>query len=315
MSFWQRTEHTEADELSRADIILAKKPARDAVAASSLIQVVIPRAAPRQNHQRNEDRRVVAGLTARLTAGAAQFEFPVANLSSNGLMVEGAPPLKISALVDVAIGGCDPVPMAVCWLRDGRTGLEFRAETAIVSESGLQDLIIDAIIKEHGRGGYAPAPLVGRERRATSTRHALMWLCTIHAGGGSAVGRIRNISRTGALIALGEGVNLAQGGEIIMALEKAGEFRGVVRWYSGQEIGVELKEEFPLALLANEPCVEVVDVAAEPEPALASREDALRVRYTGISDPTSAPKMDYRPLTLKELYETLYDGFDPARAR
>lgn len=317
MSFWRRTAETEAQELSRADIILAKKPPRDGAAARNLVQVMIPRAAARQNHQRNEDRCVVSGLTARLTAGKAQVELPVVNLSSNGLMVGGAPPSRIGAVVQVAIGGCDPVPMAVCWLRDGRMGLEFRAETAIVSEAGLQDLIIATVTEAQGHGRFGAAPMVGRERREVSTRHAMLWLCTISAGDATVVGRIRNISRTGALVALGEAMELAKGGEVVLGMEKAGEFRGTTRWYSGGEIGVELKEDFPLALLANEPCVEVVEAEPElePVPGYTSREDALRIRYTGMSDPTSAPKMDYQPLTLKELYETLYEGFDPARAR
>lgn len=313
MSFWQRTAKAEWDEPSRADVILAKKPPRDGAAARNLIQVMIPREATRQNHQRNEDRCVVTNLTAWLIAGKAQIELPVVNLSSNGLMLAGTPPLRIGGVVEVAIGGCDPVPMAVCWLRDGRMGLEFRAETAIVSESGLQDLIMDAIIKAQGHSRFAAPPTVGHERRDIGTRHALLWLCMITAGEQAVVGRIRNISRTGALIALSDRVDLAQGSEVVLAMEKAGEFRGVVRWCTGDEVGVELKEEFPLALLANEPCVEVVEET--PDPAFTSREDALRIRYTGMSDPTSAPKMDYQPLTLRELYETLYDGFDPARVR
>lgn len=314
MSFWERADKVEAQEPSRAELILAKKPSRDNTTARSLIQVVIPRETARQTHQRNEDRCVVAGLTARLTAGATALDLPVVNLSSNGLMVQGAPALSIGTVVELAIGGCDPVPMAVCWIRDGRMGLEFRAETAIVSDSGLQDLIIDTVTQAQGRGGHAPAPVVGRERRNVAARHALMWLCTIHAGEGSAVGRIRNISRTGALVSISEGVRLAPGGEVILEMPKAGEFRGTARWCSEHEIGVELKEEFPLALLANEPCVEVVETDDEAESGFTSREDALRIRYTGMEDPYNAPKMDYQPLTLRELYETLYDGYDPARA-
>ena len=313
MSFWQRPANTESDEPSRAEIILAKKPPREAAGARSLIQVVIPRETARQTHQRNEDRCVVDGLTARQAVGTTQVEIPVYNLSSNGLMVTSAPPLTIGAQVEIAIGGCDPVPMAVCWLRDDRVGFEFRTETAIVSESGLQDLIMDAIIRQHGHSAYTPPPVVGRERRTDSTRHALMWLCTMYAGDGGAVGRIRNISRTGAMIALSEGVNLARGGEVVMALEKAGEFRGTVRWCTGQDIGIELKEEFPLALLANEPCVEVLETEAHAPASYTSREEALRIRYTGLSNPTSPPKMDYQPLTLQELYRTLYDGYDTSR--
>lgn len=314
MSFWERTAKVGAQEPSRGEIILAKKPSRDNSAARSLIQVVIPREAPRQTHQRNEDRCVVPGLTARLTVGAKALDLPVLNLSSNGLMIKGAPSLGIGKVVEIAIGGCDPVPMAVCWIRDDRMGLEFRAETAIVSDAGLQDLIIDAVTQAQGRGGRAPAPVVGRERRTPAARHSLLWLCTVHAGDGSAIGRIRNISRTGALVSISEGVRLTTGGEVILEMPKAGEFRGTARWCSEHEIGVELKEEFPLALLANEPCLEVVESDAGPEPSYTSREDALRIRYTGMNDPYSAPRMDYQPLTLRELYETLYDGFDPARA-
>lgn len=317
MTFWQRKSQAPAPAPSRADVILAKKPSRAQSGPRSLIQVTIPRQESRRTHQRNEDRRMVDNLTAVANPSERPVSFPVLNLSSNGLMVDSGTDharFDIGAVVPVAIGGCVPIPMAVRWLRGGRMGFEFLAETAIVSRSGVQDLVIDTINREYAGAGIAPGPAkVGGERREEAQRHSLMWLCQLSAGNDTAIARIRNISRTGALVSVADPLVLAPGGEVILGLEGAGHFRGTVKWRAEGEVGIALQDEFPLEMLASEPCVEVVDEPVQAPAQPKSREDALTIRYTGLSDPKAPPAMDYQPLTLRELYYTLYDGFDPAR--
>lgn len=319
MSFWQRAPEVPVEEdVSRADVILVRKVRRsDASASRGLMQVAIPRAEPRRSHQRNEDRCVTPDLIARVRGGRRMVDCDVVNLSSNGLMVafpDPVPPLRIGAALPVAIGGCSPIPMGVRWVRQRRAGFEFLAETSIIAEAGVQDLVIQTIRRDHGAGNTRAAPVVEAERRALSKRHSLLWLGQLTAGEGSAVARIRNISRNGAHVALSEPLPIAPGGEVILSLEHTGDFRGVIRWHSDGEIGIALRTEFPVEMLASEPCVEVTEEPAQPAANPASREDALEIRYTGLSDPTSAAAPEEcKPLTLRELYYTLYDGFDPAR--
>lgn len=319
MSFWQRAPEVPVEEeVSRAEVILVRKLRREASGAGGgLMQVAIPRAEPRRSHQRNEDRCVTPALTATIEGGGRSIECHVVNLSSNGLMVAlpgKVPPFRIGAAWPVAIGGCAPIPMGVRWVREGRVGFEFLAETAIIAEAGVQELVIATIRRDQGENCGRAAPVVDAERRALAKRHTLLWLGQLTAGEDTVVARIRNISRSGALVSIADPLPLGPGGEVVLSLENTGDFRGIVRWQSEGEIGIALTEEFPVEMLASEPCVEV---AAEPAPApanAASREDALQIRYTGLSDPTSAAAPEEcKPLTLRELYFTLYDGYDPAR--
>lgn len=319
MSFWQRApEAPVEDEISRADVILVRKVRREPGGASGgLMQIAIPRAEPRRSHQRNEDRCVTPDLAATLGGGRRKTECAVVNLSSNGLMVafsETVPELRIGAALPVAIGGCAPIPMAVRWVRESRVGFEFLAETSIIAEAGVQELVMDTILRDHRAGSARPAPTVEAERRTIAKRHALLWLGQLTAGEDTVTARIRNISREGALVSIADPLPLEQGGELVLSLANSGDFRGVARWRSQGEIGIALREPFPVELLASEPCLEVVEEPAPPPAQPASREDALQIRYTGLSDPTTpATPEECGPLTLRELYFTLYDGFDPAR--
>lgn len=319
MSFWQRAPEVPVEEeVSRAEVILVRKVRREPSGEDGgLMQVAIPRAQQRRSHQRNEDRCVTPDLTATIQGGRRTIDCDALNLSSNGLMVAfpgKVPPLRIGAALPVAIGGCAPIPMGVRWVREDRVGFEFLAETSIIAEAGVQELVIATIRRDQGENSGRAAPVVDAERRALAKRHTLLWLGKLTAGEDTVVARIRNISRTGALVSIADPLLLAPGGEVVLSLEKTGDFRGVARWRSDSEIGIALTEEFPVEMLAREPCVEV---AAEPAPAPAtptSREEALQIRYTGLADPTSvAAPEECKPLTLRELYFTLYDGFDPAR--
>lgn len=319
MSFWQRAPEVPVEEeVSRAEVILIRKVRREPSGkGGGLMRIAIPRDEPRRSHQRNEDRCVTPDLEAIIEGGRSTIKCDVVNLSSNGLMVAfpgKAPPLRIGAAWPIAIGGCAPIPMGVRWVRENRVGFEFLAETSIIAEAGVQELVIATIRRDQGEKGTRTAPVVDAERRAVAKRHTLLWLGQLTAGEDTVVARIRNISRTGALVSIADPLPLGPGGEVVLSLQKTGDFRGTVRWQSEGEIGVALTEDFPVEMLANEPCVEVASEPAPAPAAPASREEALQIRYTGLSNPTSAAAPeDCKPLTLRELYYTLYDGFDPAR--
>ena len=314
MSFWHRPPPVPADNVSRTEVILARKPPHGASGAKTLIQVKIPRHETRQVHQRNEDRCVYPGIPAQIAMPHGLVDFELLNLSSNGAMV-ALPPADefiIGEQVEMIIGGCDPVPMSVRWIRNNRMGLEFAAETAVIASCGLQDLMVDTIRREQQAGRFASDVDVGPERRGPTKRHSLMWLCSLSAGETEAVARVRNISSAGAMVSIAEPLTVEAGGEVILAMGHAGDFRCCVRWRVDGEIGLEFFDPFPVSLLETEPCVETVD--DEPSRGdFTSREEAMAIRYTGMSDPTKAPDMEYKPLTLRELYYTLYEGYNPSR--
>lgn len=315
MSFWHRPDPVSSPDVSRTEVILARKPVQTGAGPKTLIQVKIPRHEARRVHQRNEDRCVYPGVPAQIEMPHGRVDFELLNLSSNGAMVALPPSDEfiIGEAVEVVIGGCDPVPMSVRWIRDNRMGLEFAAETAVIASCGLQDLIVDTIRREQQAGRYTGDVDVRPERRGPHQRRSLMWLCSLSTGAVDAVARIRNISSAGAMVSMGEQLPVQAGSEMILAMGHAGEFRCRVRWCIDGEVGLEFVEPFPISLLETEPCVEAVDGDTSYAAGSVSREQALTIRYTGMRDPTRAPDMEYKPLTLRELYYTLYEGFNPSR--
>lgn len=287
-------------EPSRAEIILVRKKDRDGARPHSLLHVVIPRSVSRQTHQRFEERAVVTGLTARLMGRLQTIEVPVVNLSSNGLMISTKDQLfpEINEMVEVAIADSDPVRMAFRWCKGERAGLELADETTI--DQGALD---------SGDAGGDDAS----DQRNGSERHSLIWLCQVAVGDTKIVARVRNISTRGAMLSLAETGEFAPGTELALAFEHSGRFGARVCWQSEDLMGVAFLEEFPLDIFASEPHLVVEDETPSEPAQPVSREDSLRVRYTGMVDPTRAPDMDFAPLTLKELYYTLYEGYNPAR--
>ena len=302
-----------APEVTRADIILARKHAPRRPGARNLLEIRVPRREPRQTHQRHEDRRVVTGAKAKLFLGARSVTVPIANISSNGIMIDCKRVFAIGVQLSVAIDRCDAIPMIVRWVRDGRVGLEFLAETTIVAASGVQDYVIETIQRECAGVSAQQAPLVGPERRRGSTRHALMWLCQLTAGVTTVAARIRNISCEGAMLSFDDRLAPIIGEPVKVAMGEDRAVSGHIRWVANGFAGLSFFEPFPIEDLIELPCARIVEDFAEPAPApgYASREDAMRIEYTGMARPFEAPEMDYRPLTLRELYTTLYTPVDP----
>lgn len=295
-------------EVTRADIILARKHAPRRPGARNLLEIAVPRREPRQTHQRHEDRRVLTGAKAKLLLGKRTMTVPVANISSNGIMIDCHRPFAIGQELAVAIDRCDAIPMIVRWVRNGRVGLEFLAETTIVAKSGVQEYIIEAIQREHRAATLRQAPLVGAEKRKGSPRHALMWLCQLTAGATTVAARIRNISAEGAMLSYDEMLEPIVGEPVTLAMGEGRTVAGHIRWVADGFAGLSFFEPFPVEDLIELPCAHIVEEYEEPvaQPVYASREEAMRIAYTGVTRPYDAPDMDYKPLTMRELYETLY---------
>ncbi len=303
----------------RAEMILARKPPRPAGGRAlhpGLLDVIVPRYQPRQNHERNEDRRVLSGVEARIAWDDAAFPAGIANLSSNGMMIASDRIIPIGSEVAAEIDGCAAIPMVVRWVGKGRIGLEFVAETTIIAQAGVQQYIIDTIRAESAAssfGAESGAEIgAGPEKRYSGLRHSLMWLCGIAAGAQEGAARIRNLSRSGAMISFDGEVDLAPGQGVELVMGDASRFPAEVRWAVDGLAGLSFPEPFPVEMLIEQPCAHIVDDDDAHSPrAYASREEAMRIEYTGMTRPYDAPDMDYQPLTLSELYATLYTPVNP----
>lgn len=300
----------------RAEIILARKPQRSPGGRAErpgLLDVIVPRFESRQNHERTEDRRVLSGVEARISVGDLPFPVEVANLSSNGMMITCERIIPIGTEVEAEIDDCAAIPMVVRWVAGNRIGLEFVAETTIVAQAGVQQFVIDTIRAEAAASNYGSAIQAGPEKRLSGLRHSLMWVCGITAGEGEAAARIRNLSHNGAMISFGDDLALAPGEAVALVMGGDSRFEAEVRWAVEGLAGLSFAEPFPVESLVEQPCAHVVESEDEVPhiQAYGSREAAMRIEYTGMKRPYDAPDMDYQPLTLRELYTTLYTPVDP----
>lgn len=312
MNFWKKDMEIDVAE-RRAERIIQKKRRKQKRSAKGLSAVPIQRRGPRSVHERNEDRHVLRGKTAVAETDGKTFEVPLLNLSSNGVMIGCSKKLAIGDQLTLSIEDCAPIVTAVRWIREERVGLEFIAETVIIAEAGVRDFIMDAIRKEHQKACYSPKVEIGSERRDVATRHPIVWLGKLWCDGVDATARLRNISRTGAMMSLSEDLHLSKGSEVTLCLGGAGDLRGTVRWLSGQECGIEFAEEFDVSMLLNETYAELAPqdddegiAGPREEEENADDHDVLRVRLGNVENPHRPPDMDYHRLTLDELYETLY---------
>lgn len=316
MNFWRKEMTDEATE-TRADVIIQKKRRKQARNARTLGEVAIARNGPRAVHQRNEDRHVLRGTKAMADLGGDLREVSILNLSSNGVMIACEDTLEIGQEVYLTIEDCAPITTAVRWLRGGKVGLEFMAETVIIAEAGVQDYIVKTIRREAEASGAASRLTIGTEQRNAAQRHSLVFVGKAKWAGRQVTARLRNISSSGAMIALTEPSDLAVGDALTLSLVSAGEIAARIRWVAGQQFGLQFEAPFDVSLLVNESAAELAP--PEPEPAFAAPStadeptpddfDSLKIRLGNVRNPHCPPEMRYGKLTLDEVYATLYpDG-------
>ena len=313
MNFWRKDIDEDFAE-TRADVIIQKKKRKQDPQASGLGAVAIARRGQRAIHQRNEDRHYLEGTTAKAVIDGREEDVKVINLSSNGVMIGYEGDAPIGSTVCIAIDECAPITTAVRWGRRGRVGLEFIAETVIIAEAGVQDFIVKTIARERAMEGYNFTPHVAAEQRGVERRHQLVFVGKLRWKDRSATARLRNISRSGAMIAVSQNNSVASGDEVTLALENAGDIKAKVRWVVDQHLGLQFDEDFDVALLAQEICAELcppddsrgLRVPAATASHADDEGDSMLVRLGKVTNPHHPPEMDYQRLTLDEIYATLY---------
>lgn len=313
MDFWRKEMTADAED-NRADVIIQKKRRKQDPQAKGLSAVAIGRRGPRSVHQRNEDRHVLEGTTAIAQIGGAQHEVTVLNLSSNGVMVGFDGKVQIGQEIRLMLADCAPVTTAVRWVRGERIGLEFLAETVLIAEAGVQEFILKTIARENSLSGNHSAMMVGAEKRNAAERHRMVWVAKLQSAGRETTARLRNISRTGAMIELSERVDMPEGSIASLVLAKVGAISAKVRWGFGHQFGLEFLEKFDVTKLGHESYAELAphedrsSLIANNGTASFDSEIGgdLQIRLGNVENPHQPPMMEYGRLTLDEVYSTLY---------
>lgn len=319
MNFWRKDMIGEADD-ARADIIIQKKRRKQDPSAKGLGAVAIPRNGPRAVHQRNEDRHVLRGTKASADIAGDIHEVSILNLSSNGVMIAFEGELGIGEEVYLTVEDCAPITTAVRWVRGDKVGLEFIAETVIIAQAGVQDYIVKTIRREAEEAGTASTLKVGSEQRDASKRHPLVFVGKARWSQGEATARLRNISCSGAMVALASNTNLAKGDALTLSLVNAGDIPARIRWVADRQFGLEFDTPFDVSLLVNENAAELAPAeedetfaeCPESDEPVEDDFDSLRIRLGNVQNPHRPPEMKYGKLTLDEVYATLYPDGHPA---
>ena len=91
---------------------------------SSLAAILIPRVERRTTNQRREDR--YRGIVDRATVmfRRKRVLVKVVNISESGVMIEAEIEPRIGEQLNVEFEGFEPLRGVVCWVRDGRCGID-----------------------------------------------------------------------------------------------------------------------------------------------------------------------------------------------
>ncbi|GEM_PF-518014 len=308
-------EDLQAGRVPQLDSPVVDKKRKGEGLDGSLSRLEIPREERRKTHQRNEDRYFIADEFAQARWRRDVATVKIANISSNGIMIETDRPADIGEKIAVRLDDCDPITCGVRWVKDARIGLEFLEETGILAEAGVVEYVMDNIQEALGAAGELSDRRLGVERRGREMRHGLVWLGEFATSAWTCKARLRNISRTGAMITIEEDHELCSGQEGLLNLGAAGHANGRVRWIAGETFGFRFDEEFDVARLCEQRAADVaVFTPREDDERDDEDPDAFEAaghyrREKPEVDPHSPPDMEYKRLTMDEIYQTLYpDG-------
>ena len=97
---------------------------RGGLMESSLAGILIPREERRTTNQRREDRFRGVVERATLVFRRKKSLVKVVNISGSGVMIESPAEPRIGEKVGVEFEGFEPLKGVVCWVREGRIGLD-----------------------------------------------------------------------------------------------------------------------------------------------------------------------------------------------
>lgn len=237
--------------------VLIKAKAPRGARADALDSVAVARAETRRANTREDDRHRLTDERVAVAIKGKTYDLELVNLSGGGAMVAGKLPARLWDRVELRLGGDGNIECAVCWIRDGRTGLEFAQETRLDCSVGeqakvLRDVIARSFPEVEFEAAAKPSEAAAKPSAAElrkGARHPLIWSGILHHDFESHPVRLRNISSTGAMIECP--VTLRVGSEPLLELGGGVELPSTVTWAVGDAAGLHFANEFDLSQLAK----------------------------------------------------------------
>jgi hypothetical protein len=267
------------EQPERRSLIGSKRPR--GAKADTLHSIAVTRSEKRTSNTRTADRHRLVDETVRLTHGNRTREAQLINLSGGGAMISADFKPMLWDRVELHLGENGTVECAVCWIRDGRIGLEFAHETRIdcsptervallneVLARSFPDVVVECSGTAQSGGDEPDSEDV---HRRTDPRHPLIWSGFIHFNHDSTPVRLRNISTKGALIDCS--IPLPVGAPLLLDLGDAGSVFGKVAWNLGDQAGLTFDMVFDLGQLAKAK-PEVAPTSWTPPPYLSDGSEA-----------------------------------------
>lgn len=244
------------------DLVAQTKTKRIDRSSDGLAGVVVPRQEARRSNQRGGDRHRLSGETAKVRIGRRTQPVDLINVSGGGAMIKGDLKLKLWDRIELCLGEGGNVECAVRWVRGDSFGLEFAHETRLdCSDDQRAELLREVITRSFDTVSFEapenPKPpqaesqteAAPESEQRIAKRHPLIWTGVLHHDYQSSPIRVRNISRTGAMIECAEPVRV--GTEPLLELSDAVSVSGTVAWVVGDQVGFSFHSPFDLGQLAE----------------------------------------------------------------
>jgi hypothetical protein len=193
----------------------------------------------RAAERRREERRTGPASGARVVLRGRNNEVKLLNLSGRGAMIGSALAAESGERIAIQFADCNPIHGSVRWARDGRIGIEFARQTALLVPAQWRFVA-------GRRNGETPTDSPQRPR---PPRQPVLWECELYWGRGTEPARLRNISAEGAMIDAAK--NIPIGTEVVLALRSAGTVSGVVKWCRSGQVGLKFERAFDLRKLLD----------------------------------------------------------------
>ena len=237
-------------------ILKAKKP--KGAKADTLQSVAVPREVHRANNGRGEDRHRLTDERALVTHNGSTLDVELINLSGGGAMIAGEFEPMLWDHVDLNLGNHGMIECVVRWIREGRIGLEFAHETRLDGPSDQIAIVLRHVIertfphiqfpqktKAEVQAARDPEPDDNRAGR----RHPLIWTGVLYHDYQTTKIRVRNISRTGAMIESETPVRV--GAQPLLEISDSVSLSATVEWSVGDQAGLRFHEPFDMNMLAE----------------------------------------------------------------
>lgn len=286
------------DEPEPQPILQTKRP--KGVQADMLHSVPVAREEARRGNTRSDDRHRVQSQPVEVTHRGERHKAELINLSGGGAMISAGFEATLWERLDLHLAEDGIIECAVRWLKGDRIGLEFAHETRLdcsldEQASLLREVLARSFCDVQLDVVEPPAPaLADAEELRDHRRHPLIWSGALHYDFQSVPVRLRNISRSGALIDCQAMVHV--GAEPLLDLGEAGSVFATVSWVVGDQVGLKFHTPFDLGLLAK----------ARPEIAPVKWERPAYLSAAGTVDSPWAN--EWQRMSLSELKDEL-DGY------